>query len=262
MGYRLGLRRAAFDGGEHTLRRRGISLIELLTVLVIAALLATSLATSFSVAVRFQTQSQVPREELLQQVAFEDRVRNLISRAYVDEDQASTNTYFIGQQDGSGTSAGDAGTGSTELIFTTVGGSIPGAAIASTEDEFDKRNEELGPVGGLTEVRMALSAIGEAGDRAGLFLREQTPADEDPDQGGYESVIDDRVNTLSFEFFDGSEWVPEWDTRIAERRVPSAVRLSYTFDGDETLRVMVIKLRNSDVTPNNPANSATGAAAQ
>lgn len=242
------------------MKRRGISLIELLTVLVIAALLATSLATSFSVAVRYQTQSQAPRDALLQQIAFEERLSGLLSRAYVDEDQASVNTYFVGREDGSGTSLGSAGTASTELIFTSTGGSIPGKAVASTETDFDQRNEEVGPVGGIHEVRLGLSAIGEAGDRTGLFLREQTPSDEDIDQGGYESVLDDRVNALTFEFYDGSDWIAEWDTRIAERRIPAAVRITYTFEGDETNHVLVVRLRNSNVTPNNPANATTGGA--
>ncbi len=237
------------------MKRRGISLIELLTVVVIAALLATSLATSFSVAARYQTTSQQPREALLQQVAFEERVRNLISRAYVDEDQASTNTYFVGRQDASGISAINAGTGSTELIFTTVGRPIPGFAVATTESEFDQRNELLGPVGGVAEVRLALSPIGEAGNATGLFFREQMPADEDPDQGGFESVIDDRVTSMSFEFYDGAEWVTEWDTTIGERRVPAAVRMSYTFDEGETSRVLTIRLRNSDITPNRPLST-------
>lgn len=234
--------------------RRGVTLLELLTVLVIAGLLAMSLATSFSAAVRYQTQTRVPRQELLQQVAFEEKLRTLLSRAFVDEDLANDHTYFIGQSDPSGDSAGDAGTGATELIFTTVGGPMSGRVVADTDTDFEARNERLGPVGGVTENRIALTAIGEAGDRTGIFHREQTPADLDPDQGGYESVLDERVVSLSFEFFDGLEWVPDWDTRTADRRVPAAILVSYMFDGDETPKVMVVRLRNSDVTPNNPAN--------
>jgi hypothetical protein len=207
--------------------------------------------------VRYQTQTRVPRQELLQQISFEDKLRNLLSRAFVDEDLANDHTYFIGQSDPSGNSVGDAGTGATELIFTTTGGPMSGRAVADTDTDFEARNERLGPVGGVTENRLALSPIGEAGDRNGLFHREQTPADLDPDQGGYESVIDERIVAMSFEFFDGLEWVPDWDTRTADRRVPSAIMVSYMFDGDETQRQLIVRLRNSDVTPNNPANSTT-----
>lgn len=235
--------------------RRGITLLELLTAVFIVGLLATSLAASFSAAVRYQTQTRAPRQELLQQIAFEDKLKNLISRAYVDEDLANDHTYFIGQLDPAGDTVGDAGTGATELIFTTTGGPMSGRAIADIDTDFEARNERLGPVGGVTENRLALTPIGDAGDRLGIFHREQTPADMDPDQGGYETVIDDRVVAMSFEFYDGTDWLPEWDTRIADRRVPAAVRVTYMFDGDETPRELIVKMRNSDVTPNNPANA-------
>jgi len=236
--------------------RRGISLLELLAVLVIAVLLSTSLATSFSAAMQYQMRTKPIREAQLQQIAFEDRLSKLLSRAFVDDDQANANTYFVGQLDPSGSNANDAGTGATELIFTVAGGALPGSAIASQEADFETRNEQLGPVGGMTECRLALTPIGEAGNRTGLFLREQTPADEDPDQGGYESVVDDRIAAISFEFYDGTDWVSEWDTRTAERRIPAAIRISYIFDGEETTRQMVVKLRNSDVTAATPYDTS------
>lgn len=237
--------------------RRGISLLELLAVLVIAVLLSTSLATSFSAAMQYQMRTKPIREAQLQQIAFEDRLTKLLSKAFVDDDQANANTYFVGQLDPSGSNANDAGTGATELIFTVAGGALPGSAVASQEADFETRNEQLGPIGGLTECRLALTPIGEdAGNRTGLFLREQTPADEDPDQGGYESVVDDRVTAISFEFFDGTDWVSEWDTRTAERRIPAAVRVTYIFDGEEATRQIVVKLRNSDVTAATPYDTS------
>lgn len=239
------------------MKRAGVTLIELLTVIVISAFLAVALSNAFSVAARFAGQTRFAREELQRQIAFEDRLRGLISRAYVDADEASTTTYFYGRQDG-GSGGLVTGVVATELVFTTVDGQIPGAALASTEAEFAARNEEVGPVGGVKEVRLGISPVGEAGGRTGLFLREQTPADEDPDQGGFERVIDERVTSISFEFFDGIEWLGEWSTQTGERRVPAAVRVTYTFEGEETPRVLVIRLKNSDVTPNNPIGATGG----
>lgn len=242
--------------------RRGVTLLELLTVLVIAVLLAAGLAESFSAAVHYQLNARAPRQTFRAQADFEDRLRNAIARAFVDSDLANDHTYFIGRVDATGNNANDSGTGSTELIFTTEGASLPGLAAESPDTDFQVRNETLGPIGGVTENRMALTPIGEAGNTQGLFLRKQTPADEDPDQGGFESVLSDQVTSISFEFYDGTDWVAEWDTQTADRRLPAAVRITYTLLDDETSHVLIVKLRNSDVTPNNPANgTATGGTA-
>lgn len=240
------------------MRRRGITLIELLTALVIGVFVAMGLNLAFSTAVRYQTEVVPRRAEALQEFAFESRMRQLLERAYIDNSLDSTHTFFIGRVDPSGSSSLSAGEAATEIMFTVTGKRIPGNATGLDGSSFEDRNATLGPIGGVTERRIGLSPVGDAGNLSGAFLREQTPSDGDPEQGGFESLLDDRISTLSFEFFDGTDWQPDWNTEIGERRLPSAIRVSYTIDGDESemVRVFVVRIPGSDITPANPLGTA------
>lgn len=238
--------------------RRGVTLLELLVALGIGGMLATALSAAFSSAVRFSIRVPEARESFLDGMQLEDRLRSLIECAFVDEDQANPNTYFIGRSDPFGDSSLDTGEASTELVFTALGRRVRAEALEPTNDAFEDRNAQIGPVGGVTEVRLGLTPVGNVDESGGLYLREQTPADEDPDQGGYESILDSRVASIGFEFWDGYEWLATWDTQSGERRVPAAVRVTYTLSDEEDVqRVMVIPLRSSDVTAANPANQST-----
>ncbi len=236
------------------MKGRGVTLIELLTALVIGVFVALGLNLAFSSAMRYQTEVVPRRAEALQEFAIEARLRRLLERAFVDNSLDSEHTFFIGRVDPSGSSSLNAGEAATEIMFTVVGGRLPGGALAQTGVTFEDRNSNLAPVGGITERRIGLSPIGDAGDLTGAFLREQTPSDSDPEQGGFESLLDERITTLSFEFWDGSDWQPDWDTDTGERRLPAAVRISYTLntDEDELLRVFVVRLPASDITAANP----------
>lgn len=236
-------------------RRRGVTLIEALLALAIGGIIVTAVAASFRAVVDYQVNVPPKREATLQQISFEDRLRGLLARAFVDEDQANPNTYFIGQNDPEAASSLGSGEAATELIFTVLGREIPGAAAASAGETFEDRNATIGPVGGVAELRLGVAPIGDAGAASGLFIREQVPADEDPTQGGYESVFDDRVTSIGFEFWDGTNWLPEWTTELGERRLPAAVRVTYALADDEegTTRTIVIRLDNSDVTTVDPA---------
>lgn len=240
-------------------RRRGITLIETLLALGIGGLIVTAVTASFRAVVDYQINLPPKRNAAIKQISFEDRLRALLSRAFVDEDQANPNSYFIGQNDPEGSSSLGSGEAATELIFTVLGREIPGAAAASTGETFEDRNAAIGPVGGIAEVRLGVASIGDPGEATGLFLREQIPADEDPTQGGYESVFDDRVTSISFEFWDGTDWLPEWTTEQGERRLPAAVRITYALTDDEegSNHTMVIRLDNSDVTTIDPAGGQT-----
>jgi len=240
-------------------RRRGITLIETLLALGIGGLIVTAVTASYRAVVDYQINLPPKRNAAIKQISFEDRLRALLSRAFVDEDQANPNSYFIGQNDPEGSSSLGSGEAATELIFTVLGREIPGAAAASTGETFEDRNAAIGPVGGLAEVRLGVASIGDPGEATGLFVREQIPADEDPTQGGYESVFDDRITSISFEFWDGTDWLPEWTTEQGERRLPAAVRVTYALTDDEegSNRTMIIRLDNSDVTTIDPAGGQT-----
>ena len=66
------------------------------------------------------------------------------------------------------------------------------------------------------------------------------------------------VDTLSFEFYDGTDWQTTWDTTtMTTRRLPSAVRVTYKFTDEETEHVLVFPVPTSDVTPDNPVVAET-----
>ena len=241
-------------------KSQGLTLIELLTALAIAGILVAALSSAFSASVRYQVRAPQAREQVRAQVAVEDGLRNVLEHAYVDQENAAAVTYFVGRSDPGSESTLGSGESATEVVFTALGMRLPGSVLGDdSEMSFEDRNRTHGPSGGLVEVRLGLTPIGDAGSRTGLFIREQNPPDEDVDQGGYERVLDDRIQTISFEFWDGNEWVAEWDTRTGERRIPAAIRITYSLASDsESRKAFVVQLKNSDVTTANPATIGGG----
>jgi len=70
-------------------------------------------------------------------------------------------------------------------------------------------------------------------------------------------VLSPDVQSIGFEFYDGTQWVGSWDTTAAgQRRLPAAIRVSYKLTADpNTTHVFVVRLPLSDVTPNNPVSN-------
>lgn len=220
--------------------RRGITLIELLTAMALSGIVLVGLVSVFGAAVAQQLSDGQKREEFEASIGFEQRMRKLISHAYLSPVATDQNSFFIGRTV-SGSSLG--ANASDEIVFTTVGTGIPGNATNTAETDFEARNQQLGPVGGTVEIAITLTPIGQGGEGEGVYIREQRPADSDPDQGGFESVLDAGVESISFEFFDGTDWIGDWDTTVT-RGLPRAVRVTYTLVDDETQRMFVVRLAN------------------
>ncbi|HMS55162.1 MAG TPA: type II secretion system protein GspJ [Fimbriimonadaceae bacterium] len=237
--------------------RRGITLIELLVSLAISAMMIVALSMAFSAAVRYDRTSVSVGEREAAIVQFENALRSRLELAYVSEDSEETNSYFIGRSQGNEGGLGE-DVQATEIVFTMAGKKVSAAAVANEELDFELRNESLGTVGGITEVSISQNPVGDPGDMSGLFLREQTPSDEDPDQGGFESLLAAEVTGIGFEFFDGTDWAPTWDTTTSDRRLPAAVRVTYSLSDEESSRILVVRLANSDVTPQNPFTAVQG----
>ena len=129
---------------------------------------------------------------------------------------------------------------------------VPLELLQSTDD-FTTLNDTFGPQGGLTEYSFTQTPIGNATSDQGYFLRHQTPPDGDPTQGGYQAVFDPDIESVSYEFYDGTNWDPTWDTTTMQTpRLPAAVRITYRRKNDDKDHVFVIRLVHSDVTPDNP----------
>lgn len=232
-------------GGRAVGRSSGLTLLEMLVSMAIVTIVVAAVGRALSAGFDFEVQSEARRLEEQPPRLVEERVSDLLRQAFVSTDQNDAATYFIGIVSGGNTSDG-----ADSLVFTRRGGRLPGSLLAS-QDDFETNNSRLGPQGGIEEVSLALTSIGGVNDKSGLFIREQRPADGDPTQGGYESVLEPMVTDIRFQFFDGTQWVPEWDTGQTNRRIPSAVLVSYSLDGKRQ-RSFVVRLPLSDVTPANP----------
>jgi len=247
-------------------RQRGITLVELLLAMVVSFVVIATAGNAYLTGLKFGAQMNEGRDVAARQAAFEARLADLFSHAYVDADATNTTTYFVSgdaitsavPQTGSGGSGGSGGDGNS-LVFTVVGRRLPSTLLASPDD-FETNNSKFGPEGGMTEVELGTAPVGSdsSGQSGGLYLRTQAPSDADPSQGGYESKLSTDIDTISYEFYDGSEWLTTWDTTtMGTRRLPSAVRVTYRFLNETEDHIVVFAVPSSDVTPDNPVTQET-----
>ena len=249
------------------MRRRGITLVELLLALTISALVMMAAGSAYTFGARTTKRLGDGRDVFARRAAFERSLGDLFDHVYLDADTTNLNTYFVSGDALSGTSAAGglggsaSGAGSSEgsLVFTVLGRRLPSTLLSSDED-FETNNEKFGAVAGVTEIQLGTTPVGSpSGEQAtGLFLREQTPSDADATQGGEESLLSPDVETIRFEFFDGTDWVTTWDTvTMVTKRLPAAVRVTYKFVDEDDERTLVFTLRASDVTPAKPIEQET-----
>jgi type II secretory pathway pseudopilin PulG len=232
-------------------RTSGISLFEVLIGVAMALIIASAASAAFAAAMRWQESVPEARRSSGQLAQVEQRLRRILQGAYLDPDQTDATTYFILQNSSGASDSAD------EVIFTSAGAAPDGGYLTAEPDAaFEDLNRQFGPQCGLAEIRLGLSPIGDGAAAEGLFLREQKPPDGDPTQGGWESLALEGVEQISFEGFNGADWVGTWDTRTAERRIPAAIRVRYILAGDGIERSFVARLPQSDVTPDNPAAGA------
>jgi len=233
--------------------RRGITLIEFLVAITIVAILMGAISRAFIVGLNYESSAAQARERNLVRDQFEENLRDLFRAAYLSQNQADTTTYFIGSN---GDDSLMNSSSSNSLTFTIQGQRLDGTLLASTDD-FETVNQRYGPAGGITEIELSTTPVGDAGTNEGLFIRRQTPSDSEPTQGGTERVFDAQVNSISFEFWDGTTWQPTWSTQVgAVKRLPAAIRVTYTLTDDEegADHIFTVRLPMCDVTANDPAD--------
>ncbi len=266
-------------------KRSGVTLLELLVAAAIVGMI--TVATTRALTVGFKTSATIENSRATEEtrVEFEDSVTNWIRQAWLAPSITETTCFFVGQSgpmtpgdtsastsgsgssatsssssssssSGSGASATDnpltASGNSDNLTFTAVG-SRPSTQLYASTDDWETNNQNFGPQGGVAEVCLSLSAEDDPSNHQGLFLRTQRPADTDPTQGGFETVLSSDLSSIGYEFYDGTQWDPTWDTRsMTPRRLPSAVRVTYRFKKDTRDHVFVVALPYSDVTTANP----------
>lgn len=208
---------------------RGLSLVELLVSLIIVALATTVVSRAFVAAVADEERLNRTLEERRLEARFEDRIERLLSGAALGS--------FVSPV------PGDKSGGS--LVFTTWSEPLPAPLATESAPDFQTSNERFGPLGGMSEMALSTEpASTEAGQRQGIFLREQRPSDSDLTQGGEESVLDERIGQVQFEFFDGSDWQTSWDSRddgAQKGELPRLVRVSYVVERDGPRKSFVVR---------------------
>jgi type II secretory pathway component PulJ len=234
-------------------RRSGLTLLELLVASIIGVIVVAGSGFAYQTAIKTQSRytSRVERQAHI--TALLDRLTNLLQGAVLPTDAANPAGYFIL----------NALTGSTSgqgqrLVFTAGGPSLRWDALRS-QDDFETQNTKFGPQGGLLEVELGTETIGDSTPRDGLLIRTQRPADGDPTQGGEQEVLADEVSDLSFEFWDGTSWITEWDTQTQQtKRLPAAVRVRFQLTDETDPRLLVVRIPASDVTIDDPLTTDGG----
>lgn len=224
--------------------RSGLTLVELLVSLAVTSALVGSLAVAHSAAVSHQKEAARRRQQGSGPEAFESQVGELLSRAYLSEDEADAASYFLTDASGGELASIDT------LTFTALPPPLP-PSFLKADGGLDERNSRYGPQGGLVEHSLGPVVVGD-GAEGGLLLRTQHPADGDTTQGGRQRTLAAEAELVGFEFWDGTAWQPEWDTQAGARRLPAAVRIEYRWGGEAEARTMVVRLLNSDVTAEDP----------
>ncbi len=250
----------------------GLTLIELLIVLGITAILASALGYAFTAELTMQRVEEARRAKLDRSDSTERQITQLLQgaklTALVETSPAAVPNVLPGQSISSAAPAeqttyfagvvesGANDLGCDRLTFTTTAPALPMAAFAGTDD-FETQQQARGPVGGLAEVSLSVTPVGDAGGRTGLFERLQRPSDADPSQGGSEFLLDPQIERIGFQFWDGLEWVTSWSA-TSPPRLPQAVRVSYTLRGGPSgeVRVFDVPLPASDVSAQSPQNTS------
>lgn len=226
-------------------------------MLAITGLVTAGAMRAFTGGLDFERRLRTESRAEVRRVEMERRIADLISRAELSTDATDNASFFVGEfTEGvaSGTGAAGETAGADSLTFTATGTRVPANLLGvDPATDFTELNRRFGPQGGRAEVSLSLTGIDAPSDDNGLFLRIQRPSDGDPTQGGLQSLMHADVREIQFEFFDGNEWRPDWDTRsTTPGRLPAAVRVRYRLDDEDNLRTFTVPIPASDVTPLNP----------
>jgi type II secretory pathway pseudopilin PulG len=244
----------------------GITLLEILVAATLSVVLLSALSYAFIAGVDLERRQNARRAEGSRQEILETRLSEWIRGAKLNADATDLLTYFQGESTGNE----NTDLGCDRLTFTTAAASVPLSAVSSTED-FETQQQTRGPLGGVAEVSLATTPVGQVpDDRTGLFERVQRPSDGDATQGGIETLLTADVSEIGFQFWDGTQWTTNWNTTSGERRLPSAVKVNYILRaGEESndnasdatgIRSFVVPIPASDVDAQTPASAATTSA--
>lgn len=222
-------------------RSLGISLFELLVVIALTMVVAMASAAVLIPVLQAEGRFRERDREAMRINRFHNDLERWIRSAILPAD---------GRQGWFRATSSD-GNRIDTLSFTALTPPVDlSILIDDAEEEFETANQQYGVRGGISEVGISPVAVGAHATGEGLFLRLQTPPDDDPELGGQERLLFPEALSLRLEFFDGVEWLEEWDTdAMATPALPRAVRLYWWLeDEDPDTHMLTVTLPNAQPT--------------
>ncbi len=192
---------------------KGFTLLEVLLAMTILAVMMTVIYTSFSTAGRNVKQAETIRDETDLARTLISRISDDIANAYVNRNMnySARITIFDGQKE-EVESSGEKMRHDSVTLTTLTNWRKP-----------DSKEMEIWEVGYFFK---------EKPDGSGytLFRREKRELNKDVPalEGGVEYEITDRVQSIQFRYYDGSNWTDAWDKSL--NKVPTAVEIALTLD--------------------------------
>lgn len=201
---------------------KGYTLVEMLVALVILGTLAGGLNLAFHT-------SLDANERAHQQVDTSQETRLVLNVIRADIEQAaltsdSDRSWFIGGDENDGTNDND----TLRLISRS-------RRVPLNDVQEDAEWESAPHDADWSAVVYRLNPSGDD-DTVGLYRREVTPPGEDPyetdDDEDPGECLSPSVVGLNFRYFDGTDWLDEWDSTSTdgnENALPRAVEVTLTF---------------------------------
>ncbi len=195
-------RRTPGNGGRPA---RGFTLVELMIAIGITASIAAMVAGSFAQVDRASQIARAQGERFAVARLALSRMAREISMAFLSDhfDRSQYRerpTLFLGRED--------------ELLFSSM---------AHVRLNLDAKESDQ------STVEYGVEHDPERPGTEALFRREKPRIDDEPDRGGRNDVLCDRVRRLEIQYWDRKrqEWVREWSTRSTERanELPTRVRV-------------------------------------
>lgn len=195
--------------------RRGLTVVELIVASVIGVMVVGATLSSVSALLRVRTRSTARQEAF----ARADAAASLIALDLVSttrsEDLANCMVLI--------TSGGSSPFESDELLLMST-------AIKPV------RGEDDGPEGEVYEVQYRLAAAGKA---TAMWRRCDPGMDDYPDAGGIAAPVTLGVRSLSFQAYDGTNWLDDWNSDVDG--LPHAVRVAVVAASDDGQAVATVR---------------------
>lgn len=225
------------------MNRRGFTLIEVLIAIAILTVIVMVLYSSFSSVVNTMERSRVSAEESRLRLFLERSFRANLTSAYVDRTMEQDIFRFIGIDDETADGPNDSmrlvsintlmgGTGLPgdlkEVRYGTVGGNETGF------NPIDFRNDDEAPLDGqrkleAIETPLFGANIQEIDSETGFVKTASDTGSSLNAQQQYQAPSwSVPIRTVDFSYFDGVDWVDEWDSQVVGR-LPWCVRIRINF---------------------------------